>query len=179
MRDDIKRWNLREKRANNRGSIAVAFWRKRLQRLAAERAYVYTYVPHMVRCPRGREEAAAEPARRARRRTEISNIRTARREAGQMSTVLTAESVRARRAFSMVSLQKCHAQSRAATRRDAAAPRPALAPSPSSTSRRCVRVRLSFSLLFPSPRCLSFFFVLLSLPLIIIIVMMRVASLSA
>lgn len=34
-----------------------------------------------------------------------------------MSTVLTAES--ARRAFSMVSLQKCHAQSRAATPHDA------------------------------------------------------------
>lgn len=31
-----------------------------------------------------------------------------------MSTVLTAESAGARRAFSMVSLQKCHAQSRVA-----------------------------------------------------------------
>lgn len=62
------------------------------------------------------------------RRTEISNIRTAKREAGRPDVYRTDCRERARRAFSMVSLQKCHAQSRAATRRDApsrAAPRPA------------------------------------------------------
>jgi len=78
--------------------------------------------------------------RRARRRTEISNIRTARREAGQMSTVLTAESARARD----VRLAWFHYKNvthRAAPRR--AAPRPALA---LSASRRCVRIRARLSL---------------------------------
>jgi len=51
----------------------------------------------MVRCPQRRGGKGGRPRnRRARRRTEISNIRTARREAGQMSTVLTGESARAR-----------------------------------------------------------------------------------
>lgn len=69
-----------------------------------------------------------------------------------MSTVLTAES--ARRAFSMVSLQKCHAQSRAATRHAAprrAVPRPARTVVDLSTMRSFATL-LSFSLSLPFSR---------------------------
>jgi len=95
------------------------FRRRRLRRLVGLCLYI---------CP---AHGTVPPKRRRSRRrvetySEISNIRTARREAGQMSTVLTAESARDVRLAWFHYKNVTH---RAAPRRDAprrSAPRPAL-----------------------------------------------------
>jgi len=104
------------RQTSNRGSIAATFRRRRLRRLAG--LCLYICPAHGTVPPKRRR-----PRRRAETYSEISNIRTARREAGQMSTVLTAESARDVRLAWFHYKNVTH---RAAPRRDAtrrAAPR--------------------------------------------------------